>query len=133
MRRLLVLLGACSIVVAFAVPAGAAFVATAPGGFVTGFVPPVVVVAEGEGITYSNADIGRHDFVAADAYIPKKAAKKVRWCSGFDVGKCPLFWSEAISTGESTEVLGLERVESGQDYGFFCSLHPNMRGTLVVR
>lgn len=133
MRRLFVLLVAFGAMFAAAPPAGAAVVTTAPGGFVTGYVPPVVVITEGEGITYTNADIARHNVVASDAFVPKKAAKKVQWCSGFDAGKCPLFWSEAISAGDSTEVLGLERVVAGEDYGFLCTLHPNMRGTLVVR
>ena len=114
-------------------PAGAAEVVTGPGGFVAGFVPPVVVIAEGEGIKYTNADIAPHNFVAADAFLPKKAAKKAKWCSSYDAGKCPLFWSLTIGTGESTEVLGLETLSAGDQYAFLCTLHPNMKGTLVVR
>ena len=105
----------------------------APGGFQSGYLPPVVVVAPGENLDYSNFDVASHNVVAADAYVPKKKAKKVKWCSGFDKGKCPLFWSPAIGVGETTSVLGLERVKSGTQYGFLCTLHPNMKGTLVVR
>jgi plastocyanin len=92
-----------------------------------------VVVEKGEALTFYNADVPQHDFVAEGAYVPRKAAKKTKWCSGFRPGKCPLFWSPKIGAGQSTEVLGLNRVVSGKQYTFFCSLHPNMRGTLVVR
>lgn len=123
----------CAALLAPALPARAAVVATAPGGFVAGFLPPVVVIEEGEGITYTNADIAPHDLVADGHFLGKKAARKTRWCSGFDKGKCPLFWSPKIGAGESTEVEGLERVRSGEQYGFLCTVHPNMQGTLIVR
>lgn len=45
----------------------------------------------------------------------------------------PLFRTPLIGTGQSAPVEGLDRVESGRSYGFFCSLHTNMRGTLTVR
>lgn len=133
MRRALVFTLALGLVAAFAVPAYGAVVITGPGGFTAGFVPPVVVIAEGEGIDYTNADIAPHNFVAADAYLPKKAAKKAKWCSAFDKGKCPLFWSPQIGLGESTSVSGLARLKSGDQFGFICTLHPNMKGTLIVR
>ena len=124
---------AALILSAVAAPAGAAQVATAPGGFAAGWLPPVVVIAEGEGITYTNADIAPHNFIASDALMPNKAAKKAKWCSGYDRGKCPLFWSPTIGTGETTEVLGLDVLRSGEQFGFLCTLHPNMQGTLIVR
>jgi plastocyanin len=132
MRRF-ALLVALGLVLGTASPASAAVVVTGPGGFTTGFLPPVVVIAEGEGITYTNADIAPHNFIALDAFRSKKVAKKTQWCSGYKKGKCPLFWSDTIGMGETTEVRGLEPVRSGEQYTFFCSLHPNMKGTLVVR
>ena len=113
--------------------AQAAVAVTGPGGFLAGFVPPIVVVAPGEGITYANADIAPHNFVADGHFLPKKAAKKAKWCTAYDKGRCPLFWSPTISLGGRTEVLGLEFVESGNSYAFYCSLHPGMKGTLIVR
>ncbi|MGI8774849.1 MAG: cupredoxin domain-containing protein [Actinomycetota bacterium] len=113
--------------------AGAAVVATAPGGFLAGYAPPVVIVEQGEDITYANGDVAPHNFMAPDDFLRKKKAKKVKWCSAYDKGKCPLFWSETIGAGETTEVLGLEGLEPGNEYAFFCSVHPNMRGTLIVR
>ena len=133
MRRLLVLPLALCLIGLFAGSASAAVVATAPGGFTAGFLPPVVVIAEGEGIDYTNADIAGHNFVADGAFLPKKAAKKTKWCSAFDKGRCPLFWSPTIGLGETTAVSGLGRLKAGDRYGFLCTLHPNMKGTLVVR
>lgn len=118
---------------AFTIPAQAAVAATGPAAFVAGFATPVVVIAEGEGITYVNADIARHNFIADGVYLRKKAAKKTEWCSAYEKGKCPLFWSDTITAGETTEVRGLERVSAGTQYPFFCSVHPNMKGTLIVR
>ena len=114
-------------------PARAAVAVTGPGGFVAGFVPPIVVIEPGEGITYANADIAPHNFIAYEHYLTKKQAKKSPWCTGYDKGKCPVFWSPTIALGNQTEVLGLEFVKSGESYAFYCSLHPGMKGTLIVR
>jgi plastocyanin len=133
MRRLFVGLIALSLVGAFAAPASAAAAAAGPGGFAAGFVTPVVVSAPGEAITFANFDVAPHNFVASDAFLPKKLAKKAKWCSGFGKGKCPLFWSPTVLAGETTEVEGVDQLEAGAQYEFICTLHPNMKGTLVVR
>jgi len=133
MRRASVTALVTSFVLVTALPAPAAVVATAPGGFLAGFLPPVVVIEEGEGITYANGDVAQHDFVADGHYLRKKVARKTKWCSGFDRGKCPLFWSPRVGAGESTEVEGLQRLRSGDEYGFLCTVHPNMQGTLIIR
>lgn len=119
--------------IATAVPAQAAVAVTAPGGFLAGFLPPVVVIEEGEGVTYANADVAQHDFVADGHHLKKRAARRTKWCSGYDKGMCPLFWSPKIGAGESTEVEGLQRLRSGDEYDFHCTVHPNMTGTLIVR
>ncbi|MDP9067616.1 MAG: hypothetical protein M3N53_04590 [Actinomycetota bacterium] len=115
-----------------AAPAHAAPAVSGPAGFVTGYATPLVVMNEGEGVTFSNFDIAPHDFVALDVYLSKRVARRTKWCSAFEHG-CPLFWSPRIGVGQSTEVLGLQRVEAGERYRFFCTLHHNMIGTLVVR
>ncbi len=123
-----------AVVLVLAAPAASAGVAASgPGGFAAGFATPVVVIAEGEGITYANADIAPHNVVADGLFLSKKAAKKARWCSAFDKGTCPLFWSPTITAGETTEVEGLEVLESGNQYPFLCTLHPGMKGTVIVR
>lgn len=134
MRKALCLVVAAGFLLVGAAPASAATaVVTGPGGFLAGFLPPVVVIEPGEAITYVNADIAPHDFVAYDSYMTKKQAKKAPWCSGFGPGKCPLFWSSTIGAGQSTDVLGTENVVSGETYTFYCSRHPGMKGTLVAR
>ena len=133
MRRTIVGLVAASLLAAFAVPAHAAVAAAGPGGFAAGFVTPVVVVAKGEDLTFFNGDVAPHNVTAIDAFLSKKDARKSKWCSAFDKGKCPLFWSPTITAGEQTSVEGLDRLEAGKQYAFYCTLHPNMKGTLIAR
>lgn len=121
------------LVLAAPAPAHAAVAAAVPGSFVAGFATPVVVAAQGEGITFANADPAPHNFVADGVYLSKKDAKKARWCSSFPAKTCPLFWSPTIAAGETTEVEGLDHLEAGAQYPFFCSVHPGMKGTLVIR
>ena len=131
MIRLLPVVGI--LLVASPSPAHAAVAAAAPGGFAAGFVTPVVVTAPDEEITFVNTDIAPHDFLADSVYLSKKAAKKAEWCSGYTKGKCPLFWTPTITAGETTEVFGIENLKSGEQYPFYCSRHPGMKGTLIVR
>ena len=133
MRRVLVALAALSLVGLLAAPASAAVAVSGPAGFAAGYLTPVVVTAPGEAITYANFDVAPHNFVASDAFLTKKVAKKAKWCSAYDKGKCPAFWSQTINAGETTEVEGVDFLESGAQYEFICTLHPNMKGTLVVR
>ena len=132
MRRALVVLASFSLLIGAAAHSEAAVAAAGPGSYAAGFLTPVVVVPPDDGLTFANADIAPHNLIATDAFVPKKKAKKVKWCSAYDKGQCPLFWSETITAGQSTEVLGLEAVESGKQYAFYCSLHPGMKGTLVA-
>lgn len=103
-------------------------VTTGPGGFALGYAPPVVAVRKGGSLTYVNADVAPHDVVTDDVYGPDDQP----WCRNYPLNRCPLIWSNLISLGNSTPVLGLENVTPGATYAFTCSLHPNMRGTLVV-
>ncbi|HYH58901.1 MAG TPA: PQQ-binding-like beta-propeller repeat protein [Thermoleophilaceae bacterium] len=88
-----------------------AAIVTGPGATYAGYTPPVMVTQVGGPLNYTNLDIARHDVVA-------------------DSG---VFRSALAGTGETVPVTGLENVKSGQSYGFFCSIHTGMRGTLVVR
>ena len=132
MRRTTLLIALVGLLSAATPSANAAVAATGPGGFVAGYVTPVVVMQEGDGVTYYNFDVAPHNFVADGVYLSKKAAKKAKWCTAFE-GKCPIFWSPQITAGESTEVQGLDALKSGDQYGFLCTVHPNMKGTLVVQ
>jgi plastocyanin len=133
MRIITSFCAAVALVLGLAAPSSAVVAASGPGGFIAGFATPVVVVEKGGTLTFYNADVPQHDFVALGAYVPKKFQKKTKWCSGFRRGKCPLFWSPKIGVGQSTKVLGLNRVKPGSQYTFFCSVHPGMKGTLIVR
>jgi plastocyanin len=111
--------------------ADAAVVAAGPGGFAAGFLTPVSVAPVGGPLTFANADIQPHNVIATADFLDKKTAKKTAWCKGYAKTKCPLFWSATVGTGGQTPVLGLENIESGKQYAFFCSIHPGMKGTLV--
>jgi len=124
------------IVAAAGVPAPAAVNVIVSGvpGPTTGYVPPLVIVAQGAPVTFVNPDAvapGGHDVVATSGSRPKSSA---HWCSRpqFADAPCPLFWSEIIGPGESTPVLGFEDAVSGQTYGFRCTLHAGMVGQVLV-
>jgi outer membrane protein assembly factor BamB len=92
-------------------------IVTGPGATNAGYLSPVWVYAKGSGLSYTNLDIVRHDVIADE--------------KGPD-GK-PLFESALATVGQTVPVKGLENVESGKTYGFYCSLHRGMKAQLVVR
>jgi polyvinyl alcohol dehydrogenase (cytochrome) len=82
-------------------------VANSPAAFTT----PRVVAQQGDTLRFRNLDpIAGHD---VDSEQPGR------------------FGSPVIPFGQSTLVEGVEKLSPG-DYGFLCSVHPNMRGTLSV-
>ncbi|MGH2754079.1 MAG: cupredoxin domain-containing protein [Actinomycetota bacterium] len=110
-----------------------------------GYATPVIVVEPGEEVTFTNIDIEMHDLVqdvetdgvGAKKTMPwckKKKGKKKRGHGGHSHGHaCPIFWTPLISLGQTTPILGLENVRSGDSYTYFCTLHHSMTGTLIVR
>jgi outer membrane protein assembly factor BamB len=96
--------------------AGGAIVA-GPGAVYTTYATPVMTAEKGGSLSFVNLDAPQHD-VTADEKAPDGT---------------PLFHSKLGGIGEVVPVEGLDRVQSGKSYGFFCSLHPGMRGTLIVR
>lgn len=91
-------------------------IVSTPGDFAKGYSTPVMVAQKGGTLTYMNFDAASHDVVARQ--------------EGPD--GLPLFKSALIGLGRTAAVEGLDRVEAGSSYAFFCSLHPNMTGTLVI-
>ena len=79
------------------------------------YVDNDVAIDQGEKVTFTNNDTVQHDVVSR--------------LKGAD-GK-PLFASELVGTGRTAPVAGTEYLTTG-DYAFFCSLHPQMTGTLRV-
>lgn len=80
------------------------------------FIPPTVVVAEGDGLQHTNADIAPHNVVSTQV----------------DANNKPLFESPLIGVAKTAAVTGVPDLAAGS-YPFFCELHPNMIGTLEVR
>jgi len=79
------------------------------------YFTPSVSPDQGEPVKLTNVDFVDHDVIATD--------------KGPD-GK-PLFRSELTARGGSVPVTGTEFLKTGA-YGFFCSLHANMKGTINV-
>lgn len=106
-------------------------VTSTPGAQFYGYTAPAVVIEKGGQVTYVNLDIVQHDLVQDPEADGVGGPKKEPWCKTFR-GKCPVFWTPKIGIGQDTEVLGLENVKPGATYSFLCTLHPGMRGVLVV-
>ena len=96
-------------------PAGPSIL-SGPGAASTGYATPVMFAQKGGALSLVNLDAVQHDVVAED--------------KGPD--GAPLFKTKLIGLGETAPVEGMDRVEPGKSYGFFCSLHPSMRGTLSI-
>jgi len=77
------------------------------------YTTPSVTMDQGEPLTFRNNDIANHD-------VTHRAADSK-----------PLFRSEIIGQGETSFVEGSQYLTTGT-YEFFCSVHPEMRGTLTV-
>lgn len=76
----------------------------------TQYATPAVVVPRGSPVTFTNLDVSLHDFDSTTGA-----------------------WSDRplIGLGESDRIDEIASLPSGE-YGFFCSIHRNMVGTLVV-
>ena len=100
-----------------------------PGGVVAGWTQPVIVTRAGDKVTYVNADIAPHDVVALDRKGPDDP-----WCAlaRFAPGNCPLVYTPQIGLGEQSEVYGTNNLKPGDQFTFYCRVHPSMKGTWVV-
>jgi outer membrane protein assembly factor BamB/plastocyanin len=97
-------------------PVGSAIIA-GPGATSTGYATPVMITRVGGPLSFVNLDPVQHDVTSEE--------------KGPD-GR-PLFASKLSGIGEVAPVEGMDRVKSGQTYPFLCSIHPGMRGNLIVR
>lgn len=109
-----------------------------PGSFALGYLTPTITISQGDTISFTNFDVFEHDIVQdveADGFGGKR---NVAWCKKVRPGHehhadaCPVFWSELVARGATTQVLGLNRVKAGKTYSFFCTEHHSMKGKLVV-
>lgn len=108
-------------------PASTAAIVAQPGATFTVYATVVAAAQPGAELTFVNADIFAHDVVSRD-FGPDGAP----WCTNKPAGRCPLFWSARANIGQQTPVLGLDRIEPGNTYTFYCTLHTGMEGTLVA-
>jgi polyvinyl alcohol dehydrogenase (cytochrome) len=92
-------------------------IVSGPGAASYGYATPIATATKGGSLSYVNLDVVQHNVVAKD--------------KGPD-GQ-PVFRTKLVGFGESAPVQGLDRVQSGKTYEFFCTVHPGMRGQLVVR
>jgi polyvinyl alcohol dehydrogenase (cytochrome) len=92
-------------------------VVAAPGAASTGYATPAMTTQKGGPLTFLNLDNVQHDVVSVQ--------------KGPDGN--PLFRSKLIGLAETAPVEGLDKVQSGQTYEFYCSVHPGMRGNLIVQ
>jgi plastocyanin len=92
-----------------------------PGGYVSAgtYYTPVVVSTRGGQITFDNYDVQPHNVVSTKKIGKGRAAR-------------PLFESRLLDFGESASVARVTKLRPGT-YEFYCTLHPWMRGTLVVQ
>jgi plastocyanin len=79
------------------------------------YTTPNVTMDQGERLTFQNLDVERHDVVASARGSDGRA----------------LFRTPIIGNGEEAFVEGSQYLTTGS-YGFFCSVHPQMTGTLNV-
>lgn len=91
-----------------AAPVGHVF--AVPGSASVGYANRIVVITKGSTTGLHNLDIAQHDVVSTDG----------------------LFRSALVGVGKTTPVLGTSALAKG-NYRFFCSIHPNMKGTLQVK
>lgn len=118
---------------------------TGPGGPFIGYTVPVIVVSQGDTLTYTNLDVFEHDVVSREIRGTCAAPQQnpcqqfhppvATWCAevGFtEPNTCPVFWTPLIGIGGQVPVYGLEDVAAGAQYEFYCSIHGNMDGLLVV-
>jgi plastocyanin len=81
----------------------------------TRYTTPSVTMDQGERLTFQNIDGVGHDVTA----------------SGDGPDGRPLFRTTVIGPGQEVFVEGSQHLTTGS-YGFFCSVHPQMTGTLEV-
>jgi spore coat protein A len=115
MRTFSVVAAAVAVALAPAMPAHAAtprFVVAVA----TTFVPGDQTITAGDPLTLVNAEPSPHDITSTDL-----------GSDGF-----PLFLSETLYQPGTTPVRGVEALEPGA-YAYYCSVHLEMRGSIVVQ
>ena len=125
--------------------AGSPAVVAVPGSRGATYASPVVVAQPGDELRFVNLELFPHDVRSVEM-----GPDNTSWCKPADTtrpphpvrnprqfpkGKCPLLWTLPITMtvgAVDTKVYGTENLESGTTVDFYCTVFPNMTGTLVV-
>ena len=125
--------------------AGTPAITAVPGSRAGAYATPVAVVQPGDDLRFVNLELFPHDVRSVEM-----GPDNTSWCKPaesdqprhrirnprqFPIGKCPLLWSLPISMtvgAVDTKVYGTENLESGTTVDFYCTVFPNMKGSVVV-
>lgn len=142
MRRttsaLFALAGLALLIPSSASAVGTPVIVAGPGGTTVGYTQPVAVAQPGDKIDLIVADVAPHDVVSREmgpdtaAHCSEDANPAPGVQRRFKLGECPVFWSRLVGAGTVTPVRGLENIESGSIYEYYCTIHSNMVGQLVA-
>jgi hypothetical protein len=110
------------------------------------YATPVTVVERGEPVSFVNVDLFVHDVRSR-----VKGPDRMPWCGRVDrgeplhpvrnprrfpVGKCPLLWTPPIAVTNGvveSRIYGTQNLRSGTTIDFFCTVFPEMKGSVIVR
>jgi plastocyanin len=125
--------------------AGSVVIAAVPGSRETTYATPVAFVEPGDDLTFVNlepfphtvrsVETGPDDGMWCGPPNPDEPTHKKRNPRRFPKGKCPLLWTPPIALTNgvvTTKVYGTKNLESGTSVEFYCTVFPNMKGTLIV-
>lgn len=125
--------------------AGSPAIVAGPGSRGATYATPITVIQPGDDLSFVNGELFPHDVRSVEM-----GPDDTPWCNPWDAGKpqhprrnprqfpkgkCPLLWTPAISMtigAVQTEVYGTENLSSGTTVEFYCTVFPNMEGTLIV-
>jgi plastocyanin len=128
------------------VDAGSPVIAAVPGSRGGTYATPIIVAQPGDDITFVNAEpfvhdvrsvvMGPDDTSWCNPWDPDEPQHRKRNPRQFPKGKCPLLWSLPISMtvgAVETRVYGTENLEPGTTVEFYCTVFPDMRGSVIVQ
>lgn len=117
MRKIIVI-AAVAVVAAMSLPARAVVntVVAGPGATITGYTTTMVHISKSAPANFVSADIAPHDVTSNDKIINTTT---------------PKFKSAVVSSVGTSPIVGLATLPLG-NYGFHCSIHPGMKGTITL-
>lgn len=125
---------------------GTTAIVAVPGSRESTYATPVAVVEPGDELSLVNVELFPHDVRSVamgpddtpwcKPAEPNEPQHRIRNPRRFPKGKCPLLWSLPISMtvgAVQTKIYGTENLKSGTSIDFYCTVFPNMQGTVIVR